>query len=112
MSNSPDRLRAAPGLAIACLIGLLSVAHADFRPPQRRWFVAAMNGSQARTVKVDLSFLDAGTYKGLIARDRADDPAAVDIETGDIVRGQALTMAMRPGGGFVMRLVKGTGPEF
>ena len=28
-----------------------------------RWFVAAMNGSQARTVKVDLSFLAVGTYK-------------------------------------------------
>jgi alpha-glucosidase len=71
-----------------------------------RWFVAAMNGSQARTVTIDLSFLGAGTYKGLIVRDEADDPAAVDMETPDIARGHELTIAMRAGGGFVLRLSK------
>ncbi len=71
-----------------------------------RWFVAAMNGSQARTVKVDLSFLAVGTYKGVIVRDRLDEPAAVDVEARDLARGQELTIAMRAGGGFVVRLSK------
>jgi alpha-glucosidase len=71
-----------------------------------RWFVAAMNGSQARTVTIDLSFLGAGTYKALIVRDKSDDPATVDVETRDIGRGQPLTIAMRAGGGFVVRLSK------
>jgi alpha-glucosidase len=71
-----------------------------------RWFVAAMNGSRARTVTIDLPFLSGGTHQALIVRDRADDPAAVDVERRDIARRQQLTIAMRAGGGFVVRLTK------
>jgi alpha-glucosidase len=71
-----------------------------------RWFVAAMNGSQARTVTLDLAFLGAGTYKALIVRDKLDDPAAVDVDTREVSRGKPLEMAMRGAGGFVVRLSK------
>jgi alpha-glucosidase len=73
-----------------------------------RWFVAAMNGPQARTVKVSLSFLGSGsgTYKGLVVRDNADDPAAVDMEIRDFASRDDVSITMRPGGGFVLRFTK------
>ena len=71
-----------------------------------RWFVAAMNGSQARAITLDLSFLSAGPYKALIARDRLDDAAAVEVETRELARDRPLSIDMRAGGGFVLRLDK------
>jgi alpha-glucosidase len=71
-----------------------------------RWFVAAMNGPQARTVTVDLSFLRTGAYTALIARDRPDDPAAIEVETRQLARDRPLSIDMRAGGGFVLRLDK------
>jgi alpha-glucosidase len=71
-----------------------------------RWFVAAMNGSQARTVTLDLAFLGAGTYKTLIVKDKLDDPAAVDVETRELSRGKPLEIAMRGAGGFIVKLTR------
>jgi alpha-glucosidase len=71
-----------------------------------RWFIAAMNGPDARTVKVNLSFLRAGSYTALVVRDKSDDPAAVDVETRQVRSGQPLEIAMRPAGGFIVRLTK------
>jgi alpha-glucosidase len=73
-----------------------------------RWFVAAMNGPAAKTVKVDLSFLGNGEYKALVARDKLDDPAAIDVETRDVNRKGPLEVAMRPAGGFVVVLSPST----
>jgi alpha-glucosidase len=70
------------------------------------WFVAAMNGPTARTVKVPLSFLARGTYQALVARDNAEDAAAVVVERGTRSQGDALEIQMRAGGGFVVRLAR------
>jgi alpha-glucosidase len=72
----------------------------------RTWFVAAMNGPTARTVTIDLSFLSNGSYQGLIARDRLDDAAAVDVERRTVSKRQPLEIPMRAGGGFVVRLTR------
>jgi alpha-glucosidase len=71
-----------------------------------RWFVAAMNGARGRTVTVDLPFLSAANYTALLVRDKADDPAAVEIESRELRQGQSLELTMRGGGGFVLRLTK------
>lgn len=71
------------------------------------WFVAAMNGPEARTVKVDLSFLGRpGAAKALIARDKLDDSAAIEVESRQLSAKQPLEIAMRAGGGFVVRLTR------
>ena len=70
------------------------------------WFVAALNGAQAREVAVPLSFLDRGTYQSLVVRDNPDDPAALHVERGVIRRNETLKMSMRAGGGYVVRLRK------
>jgi alpha-glucosidase len=68
------------------------------------WFVAAMNGPTARTVKIDLGFIGGDRAKALIARDRLEDAGAIEVEQRDLPRGEPLEIAMRPAGGFVVRL--------
>lgn len=69
-----------------------------------RWFVAAMNGPAARTVKVDLSFLPTGTWRALVVRDNLENDAAVEVETREVSR--VLEIPMRAAGGFVIRLTR------
>ena len=66
------------------------------------WFIAAMNGYAARSVKVDLSFLPRRTYRALIVRDVMENDAAVHVETREVSR--SIEIAMRGSGGFVVRL--------
>src|SRR5258707_9307990 len=68
------------------------------------WFVAALNGSAARTLRIDLGFLAKGRYDALVVRDKADDPAAVVVGSAKAAAGTALTMELRAAGGFVARL--------
>jgi alpha-glucosidase len=68
------------------------------------WFVAAMNGPEPRTVKLDLRFLPLRGYEALIVRDRPDAADAVDVERRPIDRRDRLELSMRGGGGFVARL--------
>jgi len=70
------------------------------------WFVGGLNGPVARTVTIDPSFLGTGTYKTTIVRDNLENDAAVEMETRDTRRGQALQFPMRAGGGFVVRLTR------
>jgi alpha-glucosidase len=70
------------------------------------WFVAAMNGPDARTIAIELKFLGPDVYHAVTVRDRPDDPAAVDIGSSDMRKGQRVDVAMRAGGGFVLRLTK------
>jgi alpha-glucosidase len=69
-----------------------------------RWFVAAMNGEAARTIKVDLAFLPRGSYNALIVRDKADDAAAVEVETRTV--SGSFEVPLRASGGFVVRLTR------
>jgi alpha-glucosidase len=70
----------------------------------RTWFVAAMNGPAAKSVKIPLAFLQKGTYQALIVRDNVDDGAAVVVERGAKTAADTLEIPMRAGGGFVVRI--------
>jgi alpha-glucosidase len=70
------------------------------------WFLAVMCGPQAKTLKVPLSFLGDGTYKAALVRDDPADDAAVRVENTTQKRGDALTITLRAGGGFVARFSK------
>lgn len=75
-----------------------------------RWFLAVVNGPGARTIRVPLSFLGKASHRALLVRDKADDPAAVQVEERDVTPRDVLEIALRPGGGFVGRLSPGPGP--
>ncbi|MGC8792287.1 MAG: glycoside hydrolase family 97 catalytic domain-containing protein [Bryobacteraceae bacterium] len=70
------------------------------------WFVAIVNGPEARRVRVPLSFLGSGSWQALLVRDHPQDAAAVMVEKGSYQRNDAIEVALAPGGGFVARLGK------
>ncbi len=68
--------------------------------------MAVLNGSTAREIKVPLSFLGEGTYRGLLVRDRKDDPAAARLEEAAARRGDIVTIDLSQGGGFIGRFYR------
>jgi alpha-glucosidase len=73
------------------------------------WFIAALNGPEARTIKVDLKFLAPGAWRAMLVRDDPDNAAAERVERATVGRQGSLTLTMRPGGGFIARLVPAKG---
>ncbi len=73
------------------------------RRKDRTWFLAAMNGSEAKTVRVPLSFLASGVQRATFVRDREGESAAVLVEKKTATRDDALDLRLSPGGGFVAR---------
>ena len=69
------------------------------------WFVAVLNGPQAKTIRVDLRFLGTNPYRATLVRDDPDNPAAERLEQSSVTRQGSLTIGLRPGGGFLGRLV-------
>ena len=69
------------------------------------WFLAVNNGPVARVVRVDLSFLGAGTYVATLIRDTGE-ASAVKIEHMTAQASDPLYVDLRSGGGFVGRFVR------
>jgi alpha-glucosidase len=70
------------------------------------WFVAAMNGASASTVKIPLSFLSNAPYDAMVVRDENTNSAAVKIEKATLRRSDVFEIHLNSGGGFVIRLRK------
>jgi alpha-glucosidase len=68
-----------------------------------RWFLVILNGSQARTIRVPITFLGPGNHRALLVRDQKDDAAAVKLETITMSRDDSIDVDLRAGGGFVGR---------
>jgi alpha-glucosidase len=73
----------------------------------REWFLAVLNGTGTRTIRVTPSFLGSGRYAALMARDNPDNPSALTMERGAAQANELITITLRAGGGFVARLVPG-----
>ncbi len=69
------------------------------------WYLAIMNGPNARTVRVGLDFLGRRRYQAMLVKDQSNDPAAVRIERTNSTRRDVIGIEMRAGGGFVARFV-------
>jgi alpha-glucosidase len=70
------------------------------------WFLAVMNGSSAKSIKIPLSFLSSGKYKAIVARDQLEEAAAIKIENTTASRSDVLTIDLRAGGGFIGRFIR------
>jgi alpha-glucosidase len=68
-----------------------------------RWFLAVLNGPEARTLRLPLSFLGDGNYRALSIGDRDDDPAAVKREDATVAKDGAIDVRLRAGGGLIAR---------
>jgi alpha-glucosidase len=71
-----------------------------------QWFLAILNGPEARKISVPLSFLGRGNYSALIVRDDKSDSAALQIENAKKQRSDSLEIEMSNGGGFIARFAK------
>jgi alpha-glucosidase len=87
----------------ACEVGELA---AFARRNRSTWFLAVMNGSTARTVKIRLAFLGGDNYQATLAQDRKDEAAALTIENTILSRNSSLTIELRAGGGFIGRFIQ------
>jgi alpha-glucosidase len=68
------------------------------------WFLAVMNGPEARAVRVPLSFLPAGRYQATLVRDDADG-STVRVESAVQTEKDAIALELHAGGGFLGRFV-------
>ena len=71
------------------------------------WFLAAMNGPGARTIKVPLSFLSAGRYQSALVRDEAPDGSTVRVESRVHTQKDTIALELKAGGGFLGRFAPG-----
>jgi len=71
-----------------------------------QWFVAAVNGTSARTIEVPPTFLNGDSCSGMLVKDVPENAAAVKIEKMQFKRGDTLKVALSSGGGFVARFIK------
>jgi alpha-glucosidase len=69
------------------------------------WFIAVLNGPEARTLRVDLKFLGSSQYNAMLVRDDPDEAASQKIERVSLTRQGSISINLRAGGGFIGRLV-------
>jgi alpha-glucosidase len=72
------------------------------------WFLAVMNGPEARAITIPLSFLSAGRYQGALVRDDAPDGSTVRVESALHGQNDSITLPLGGGGGFLGRFVPAT----
>lgn len=70
------------------------------------WFIAALNGTTARQVKIKLSFLPNGKYKANTACDDKNNQQTARKEDLILSNNNYLTLNLNASGGFVAQLVK------
>jgi alpha-glucosidase len=71
----------------------------------KHWFVAVMNGTKARTLRIPLSFLPYGEYQAVVMHDDKANPAALKIENLPVTRTEKFHIEMNSGGGFIARIL-------
>lgn len=68
------------------------------------WYLAILNGEEARTMPVSLSFLsDDEWYEAQVYRDRPGDGASMKKEKLFCRKNDSLTARLRAGGGYVVK---------
>ena len=106
------RFMAATPVVWDATVGLLGDAETHAVLARRKdgvWHVAGITDAQARTVRVKLGFVGDGEYEMELFRDAPDAdrvPTHYCRETRRVRSGEELEIAMAPGGGFALRLVR------
>ncbi|HET9571668.1 MAG TPA: glycoside hydrolase family 97 catalytic domain-containing protein [Bacteroidales bacterium] len=70
------------------------------------WFLAGMNGVEAKSFSIPLKFLDKGVYKTDMVLDNKNDTASVTLGEKEFKRTDELKLDLTAGGGFVYRFSK------
>jgi alpha-glucosidase len=76
------------------------------RRKNNTWFVAVMNGTQPRKVRIPLSFLKQGKFNAKTVSDDATNSAAVVMGNAVYTPGDVIELDLRAGGGFITEIIK------
>ena len=72
----------------------------------KTWFLAIMNGTETKKIKIPLTFLGKGDYRTSLVRDNQDATAAQTTLDTPLSGSNSLTVDLHEGGGFVARFSK------
>jgi alpha-glucosidase len=67
------------------------------------WFLAVLNGPEARKLELPLKFLPRGKQNTLLLRDEANNPEAIRLENATFTAKNSITLDLPSGGGFIAR---------
>lgn len=92
-----DETRVLPGSAIGELAAFA-------RRKGDAWYIAVLNGGEARELRIDVSKLGGSPWSATLVEDVPDDPARMTVRNRDVASGETITVSFNAGGGFVARL--------
>ncbi len=72
----------------------------------QEWYIGVLNGGQAATLQIDLSFLGQGPWQAEVFGDDPDNAATFKRESKTVTAGDKLTATMSPRGGSVVWITK------
>ncbi|MBN2590785.1 MAG: glycoside hydrolase family 97 N-terminal domain-containing protein [Sedimentisphaerales bacterium] len=72
----------------------------------QEWFIGVLNGADAATMQIDLSFLGSGKWNAEIFGDDPDNAATFKRESKSVTASDNLTVSMSPRGGSVVWITK------
>ena len=76
------------------------------RRKNNTWFVAVMNGTQARKVRIPLTFLKQGKFNARTVSDDAGNSAAVVMGNAAYTAADVIELDLRAGGGFIAEIIR------
>ncbi len=88
-----------PGSKIGKTIGFV-------RRRDQTWFIGVLNGGEAATLPINLSFLGQGTWQAEVFGDDSTNPATFKRESKHVESGDSLTVSMSPRGGAVVWITR------
>ena len=83
-----------------------TVGFARRRGPE--WYIGVLNGGEAASLQIDLSFLGSGAWRAEVFGDEPNNPATFKRESKTVAAGDKLTAAMSSRGGSVVWITKAT----
>ncbi len=72
----------------------------------QEWYVGVLNGGEAATMQIDLSFLGRGAWQAEVFGDDPANPAAFKRESRTVTPSDKITAAMSPRGGAVVWITR------
>jgi alpha-glucosidase len=69
------------------------------------WFLAVMNGTQAKKIRVPLSFLSKGKFEAFIVADDPQSAASVKLQNSSFLSTDTIDLDLIPGGGYIGRFI-------
>jgi alpha-glucosidase len=72
----------------------------------RDWYIGVMNGAEPKEFSIQFEFLKEGRWQGTLFSDSPNKDDAFDLREREMGRREKIALQLRPGGGFVARIIE------